>query len=203
MRFRRCVTGEGLTIGRSRLPNRLGIRARREHGSDRLNNRTDILGGPPESWSGARRWVGLQAAAEARGLAATRHGPYAPTLGGGAAAADAVLASRATAVVAHNDMLAIGVMLRLADRGVSVPGDVSVVGFDNIVGSDFCSPALTTLAERTEDAGARAVEAVVAQTVARSSEPPTRVLPTQLVVRRSTGPAPGRRQRSERSRTNR
>jgi LacI family repressor for deo operon, udp, cdd, tsx, nupC, and nupG len=151
-----------------------------------------FLGGPPESWSGARRWFGLQAAAEAAGLAATRSGPYSPTLGGGPAAADAVLAAKATAVVAHNDMLAIGVMLRLAERGVSVPGDVSVVGFDNIVGSDFCSPTLTTLAERTEDAGARAVEAVVAQAVARSSEPPTRVLPTQLVVRRSTGPAPVR-----------
>ena len=148
-----------------------------------------FLGGPPESWSGARRWAGLQAAAEERGLDATRFGPYAPALGGGAAAADAVLASGGTAVVAHNDMLAIGVMQRLAERGVVVPDDVSVVGFDNIVGAEFCSPALTTLAERTEDAGARAVEAVAAQAYARAVEPPTRVLPTQLVVRRSTGPA--------------
>ena len=94
-------------------------------------------------------------------------------------------------MVCHNDMLAIGVLRRLAERGVAVPEDVSVVGFDNIFGSDFCSPTLTTLAERTEDAGARAVEAVVAQALTRSAEPPTRVLPTQLVVRRSTGPAPG------------
>lgn len=148
-----------------------------------------FLGGPPESWSGARRWAGLQYAASGANMRATRFGPYVPTLGGGPAAADAVLAAQATAVVAHNDMLAIGVMLRLAERGVSVPGDISVVGFDNIVGSDFCSPTLTTLAERTEDAGARAVEAVVAQVHARAAEPPTRVLPTQLVVRRSTGPA--------------
>jgi len=148
-----------------------------------------FLGGPPESWSGARRWAGLHAAARDRGLGATRFGPYAPTLGGGPAAADAVLASGCTAVVAHNDMLAIGVMQRLAERGVVVPDDVSVVGFDDIVGAQFCSPALTTLAERTEDAGARAVEAVAAQAYARAVEPPTRVLPTQLVVRRSTGPA--------------
>ncbi|MFL6116006.1 MAG: substrate-binding domain-containing protein, partial [Catenulispora sp.] len=73
-------------------------------------------------------------------------------------------------------------------RGVAVPDDVSVVGFDNIVGAELCSPALTTLAERTEDAGARAVEAVAAQAHARAVEPPTRVLPTQLLVRRSTGP---------------
>jgi DNA-binding LacI/PurR family transcriptional regulator len=148
-----------------------------------------FLGGPPESWSGARRWAGLCSAAAERGVTATRFGPYAPTLGGGPAAADAVVAAGATAVVAHNDMLAIGVMQRLAQRGVAVPGDVSVVGFDNIVGAQFCSPALTTLAERTEEAGARAVEAVAGQAYARATGPPTRVLPTQLVVRESTGPA--------------
>ncbi|MBA2954855.1 LacI family DNA-binding transcriptional regulator [Nocardioides sp. MAH-18] len=150
-----------------------------------------FLGGPPESWSGARRWAGLRAAAEERGLGATRFGPYVPALAGGAAAADAAIAAGATAVVAHNDMLAIGVMLRLAERGVDVPGDVSVVGFDNIVGADFCNPPLTTLAERTEEAGARAVEAVAAQVLSRTDDPPTRVLPTQLVVRRSSGPVPG------------
>ncbi len=150
-----------------------------------------FLGGPAESWSGARRWAGLQVAAAAAGLTTTRFGPYMPTRAGGPAAADAVLAAGASAVVCHNDMLAIGVLTRLAERGVTVPEEVSVVGFDNIVGSDFCSPTLTTLAERTEDAGARAVEAVVAQALTRSAEPPTRVLPTQLVVRRSTGPAPG------------
>ena len=64
-----------------------------------------------------------------------------------------------------------------------MPGDVSVVGFDDIFGADFCSPTLTTLAERTEDAGARAVEAVVHQALVRAVEPPTRVLPTRLVVR--------------------
>jgi LacI family transcriptional regulator, repressor for deo operon, udp, cdd, tsx, nupC, and nupG len=149
-----------------------------------------FLGGPAESWSGARRWAGLRAAAEVHGLAATRFGPYTPTLGGGPAAADAALGSGATAVVAHNDMLAIGVLRRLAERGVDVPGDVSVVGFDDIFGADFCSPTLTTLAERTEDAGARAVEAVVHQAVVRAVEPPTRVLPTRLVVRDSTGPVP-------------
>jgi len=67
---------------------------------------------------------------------------------------------------------------------------VSVVGFDNIFGADFCHPTLTTLAERTEDAGARAVEQVVQQVPSRQVEGPTRVLPTHLVVRASTGPLP-------------
>lgn len=151
-----------------------------------------FVGGPAESWSGARRWQGLQLAAEDRGMEARRIGPYLPTLTGGPAAADAVIASGATAVVCHNDMLAIGLMRRMAERGRSVPDDVSVVGFDNVFGADFCHPTLTTLAERTEEAGVRAVELLVQQVPHRPVEGPTRVLPTQLVVRGSTGPAPGR-----------
>ena len=50
-----------------------------------------FLGGPPESWSGARRWAGLQAAADERGSTATPARSHAPTLAGGPAAADAVL----------------------------------------------------------------------------------------------------------------
>jgi LacI family repressor for deo operon, udp, cdd, tsx, nupC, and nupG len=147
-----------------------------------------FAGGPAESWSGARRWAGLRAAAKARGMTAERFGPYSPTLAGGPAAADAVLHSGATAVVCHNDMLAIGLMRRLAERRKEVPRDLSVVGFDDIFGADFCNPPLTTLAERTEDAGARAVEALVRQIPYRPVDPPTRVLPTQLMVRSSTGP---------------
>lgn len=149
-----------------------------------------FVGGPVESWSGARRWQGLQAAAAERGMEARRFGPYLPTLGGGPAAADAVLASGTTAVVCHNDMLAIGMMRRLIERGRSIPGDLSVVGFDNVFGAEFCHPTLTTLAERTEDAGARAVELLGQQVPHRQVEGPTRVLPTHLVVRASTGPAP-------------
>jgi LacI family transcriptional regulator, repressor for deo operon, udp, cdd, tsx, nupC, and nupG len=154
-----------------------------------------FAGGPAESWSGARRWFGLRRAARKRGMTPRRFGPYTPTLAGGPAAADAVLAAGATAVVCHNDVLAIGLMRRLADRGVHVPQDVSVVGFDNIFGADFCNPPLTTLAERTEDAGARAVEALVQQAPQPLPDPPTRVLATQLVVRASTATArkPSRR----------
>jgi LacI family transcriptional regulator, repressor for deo operon, udp, cdd, tsx, nupC, and nupG len=148
-----------------------------------------FLGGPPESWSGARRWAGLQAAAESHDVRVRRFGPYSPTLGGGAAAADAAVAAEATAVVCHNDMLALGVLRRLGERGISVPDHMSVVGFDNIFGSDLCTPALTTLAERTMDAGARAIEMLGRLAYERVAEPAAIVLPTQLVVRASTGAA--------------
>ena len=149
-----------------------------------------FLGGPPESWSGARRWRGLQRAARTRRMSAVRHGPYQPNLSGGAAAADSALAIGATALVAHNDLLAIGMLGRLRERGVSVPGDVSVIGFDDIFGSEFCAPPLTTLAERVDDAGRRAVESLMMQMQRRDSQPAQLVLPTQLLVRASTGPPP-------------
>ena len=147
-----------------------------------------FAGGPAESWSGARRWQGLQAAAAEQGMETRRFGPYMPTLGGGPAAADAAVASGASAVVCHNDLLAIGLMRRLLERGHRIPEDISVVGFDDVFGADFCHPTLTTLAERTADAGARAVEVLVQQLPQRRVDAPARVLPTHLVVRSSTGP---------------
>jgi LacI family transcriptional regulator len=66
-----------------------------------------------------------------------------------------------------------------------------VVGFDNIVGADFCTPPLTTLAERSEDAGARAVEALALQINSRAPHAAIQLLPTQLVIRESTGAPKG------------
>ncbi|HET8993092.1 MAG TPA: LacI family DNA-binding transcriptional regulator [Rhodococcus sp. (in: high G+C Gram-positive bacteria)] len=148
-----------------------------------------VLGGPPESWSGARRWAGLQDAAELHNMQVRRFGPYSPTLGSGPAAADAAVAAGATAVVCHNDMLAIGVLRRLCERGIAVPEQMSVAGFDDMFGASICTPALTTLAERTEDAGAHAIEILGRLAYERVAEPGSRVLPTQLVVRESTGHA--------------
>ena len=122
-----------------------------------------FAGGPAESWSGARRWQGLQAAAAENGMEARGSGPTCPRSAVARPPPTPSVASGATAVVCHNDMLAIGVMRRLAERGASVPDDVSVVGFDDVFGAEFCHPTLTTLAERTEDAGARAVELLVQQ----------------------------------------
>jgi LacI family transcriptional regulator len=62
----------------------------------------------------------------------------------GLAAVERVLASGATAVLAFNDLVAIGVVHGLTERGVSVPGDISVTGFDDIPFARFMSPSLTT-----------------------------------------------------------
>lgn len=62
----------------------------------------------------------------------------------GLAAVDAVIASGVTAVLAFNDLVAVGLVHGLQERGVSVPGQVSVTGFDDIPFARFMSPSLTT-----------------------------------------------------------
>jgi DNA-binding LacI/PurR family transcriptional regulator len=75
-----------------------------------------------------------RAAAEARGksLEIIEFGPFAPHFEAGQHAADLAVAAEVTAVVAFNDLLALGVLSRLADRGIGVPDEISVVGFDDI-----------------------------------------------------------------------
>jgi DNA-binding LacI/PurR family transcriptional regulator len=150
------------------------------------------LSGPRMSWLGARRWRALTGAAQALGMTATRLGPFRPAVLSGPAAADAGLGSGATALVAHNDLLAIGMLGRLSQRGVRVPDELSVVGYDDIFGAAFCSPSLTTLAGPHEKAGRAAVDLLVAALATRHPEGAVRrvVLPSHLVIRESTATAP-------------
>ncbi len=138
----------------------------------------------PGTWSDTQRWGALSEHAEAAGARIVRCGPFDPTLEGGPAAADVGLATGATALIAFNDLMGIGVLRRLAERGVAVPGQVSVVGYDDIFGSDFCSPPLTTVSGPVDEAGRALVDVLLA----RREPVPTITLPTRLRIRASTGP---------------
>ncbi|GAA1737217.1 LacI family DNA-binding transcriptional regulator [Isoptericola hypogeus] len=147
--------------------------------------------GPPGSWMGAARWSALSAGAEEHGMTAHRVGPYTPTVANGGVAADGALRTGATALVAHNDLLAIGVLRRLAQRGIGVPADVSVVGFDDIFAAEFVHPSLTTLGGPGAHAGRLAVELLIDQFAGRAGAEDEQIrLPTELVLRESSGPAP-------------
>jgi DNA-binding LacI/PurR family transcriptional regulator len=146
--------------------------------------------GPPGSWMGAARWAALSAGAEEHGLVARRVGPYTPTVDNGGAAADGALRADTTALVAHNDLLAIGIMRRLAARGVRVPDDISVIGFDDMFAAGFVQPSLTTLGGPGAHAGRLAVELLLDQVGGQAGDPHQLRLPTGLVLRDSSGPAP-------------
>lgn len=150
------------------------------------------VSGPETSWPNAGRWRAMLRESKSHGVAVRKIGPFSPKKAGGAAAADAVLNSGATACIAFNDLLAIGMLMRLRERGIRVPEDLSIVGCDDIFGADFCNPPLTTLTAPIEQAGRVAVSMLLAQldptTAARERQ--TATLPTHLTVRGSTGHAP-------------
>ena len=146
------------------------------------------LAGPRNSWMAATRWSALQSAAGELGLEASRIGPFTPRVSQGGAAADGALHSGATALVAHNDLLAIGVVQRLRQRSVRVPEDVSVVGFDDIFASSLCTPTLTTLGGAHAEVGRSAVEVLLQISNQTTRTDPAQIaLPTELVIRDSTG----------------
>ncbi|MGZ0146833.1 LacI family DNA-binding transcriptional regulator [Kribbella sp. WER1] len=149
------------------------------------------VGGPASSWSTQHRGVGLRNAVQALHVELAPVGNFAPTYEGGMAAADQVAATGATAVIAYNDLVAIGLLARLHSRGISVPGDLSVVGVDDIAMSRMARPALTTVRLPKQEAGRLAVELLLAMLDDPDAATTTHGdLHGELIVRDSTGPAP-------------
>ena len=150
------------------------------------------IAGPLTSQSSERRWAALSEAAQDRGVEVRRLGPFAPKTQSGAAAADAAVHSGVTACIAFNDLIAIGMLQRLRERGIRVPEEMSIVGCDDIFGADFCNPPLTTMASPIEQVGRSAVSMLLAQLnpLAAGGARSRSVMPTYLTVRGSTGAAP-------------
>jgi DNA-binding LacI/PurR family transcriptional regulator len=159
--------------------------------------RCAFLSGPRHSWSNQQRLRGLRAAARAAGAEIVTIGPVVPQFQGGVDAAERVLAGGVTAVLAYNDLVAAGILSRLAQLGVDVPGELSVVGFDDIPLAAMLTPALTTVAAPTVQAGAAAVQALLSRLEQPDAPPSLQRLPAALVVRESTAP-PGRARRAGR-----
>lgn len=104
--------------------------------------------------------------------------------------------SRPTAIVASSDVLAAEILGELLDRGIAVPRDMSVVGFDDMPLARWVRPQLTTIGQDVKAKAAAAVDMVVRmidQENVADAHGALRVqrLPMRLVVRDSTGPAPG------------
>ncbi len=104
----------------------------------------------------------------------------------GRRAAHALLARdpRPTAVLAMSDELALGVLDAALSLGLDVPGDLSVVGFDDVPGAALARPALTTVRQPHREKGRAAASMLLPGPVRKDPV----VLPTDLVVRGSTGP---------------
>jgi LacI family transcriptional regulator len=99
-----------------------------------------------------------------------------------------------TAIFCFNDIAAIGTIRALKDAGLSVPGDVSVVGFDDILSAAYYTPSLTTVRQPLAEMGKRGAQVLLERIADREKEYPSEiVMAPELVVRESTGPAPAKR----------
>lgn len=98
------------------------------------------------------------------------------------------LADPATAVFASNDLLAVDVLETVEELGLAVPGDVSVVGFDDIRIAGLARISLTTITQPADDLARIAIQLLLRRVEDSSSPPRRRLLAPSLVVRGSTGP---------------
>lgn len=153
------------------------------------------VAGPERSWMSKRRWESIKARCDWHGIALSQVAAGMPTVEGGRRAAAAVRAGHATAVFCYNDLMAIGLMRELQAAGVDVPAELSILGFDNIFGSDFTTPPLSTIKSPLHELGVAALmqvlDAAGAGTDAESGGGPVpgSVHGTELVLRGSTGAA--------------
>lgn len=161
-----------------------GIDAALEHLAGLGHTSLAYVSGPSSSWMSRARWEFLLRRAPERGMTIVEIGPGVPTLDGGVAALPRVLASGVTAVIAYNDLIAIGLMRAAQEAGLSVPGRLSLIGFDDIFGSDFTSPPLSTIRTPLGPMGERAVRRLLGDTAAPESAAD---LPTEFVLRGTTG----------------
>jgi LacI family transcriptional regulator len=175
--------------------NRGGARMITEHLLSLGHRSIAMIGGPPFIRTSRERELGYRAAMEAAGAA-----PWVTTAdfsrSGGADAMSRVLARRErriTAVFVATDIMALGALSELRRRGVHVPDDLSVAGFDDIAGLDFVDPSLTTVRVPMAEIGAAGVRRLFGLFDGKPGRPRVRVHPVELVVRDSTAaPRPTR-----------
>jgi LacI family transcriptional regulator len=169
-----------------------GARAATEHLLELGHRRIGILTGRAGWVATEERLNGYQAALAAAGVLASPElvqcGNFEIADGRGAARRLLALDDRPTAIFACNDNMAIGALRAAAERGLRVPEDLSIVGFDDSELSRVVTPALTTVRQPLEEMGRMAVS-LLSRLIDRQTVETLRVeLATRLVVRQSTAP---------------
>lgn len=165
--------------------NETGGRLAGEHLATLGHRKAVVLAGPPGLQSTADRVRGFRVVMP---NSLVLHGNFEQS--SGYQLVDDLLASGApfTSIFCGNDYMAWGAIQRLQDAGLDVPGDVSVIGFDDIDLAPLIPPGLTTVRQDTHQMGRRAAQLVVHAIEDRNEPVESEVLAVELVVRGSAGP---------------
>jgi LacI family transcriptional regulator len=166
-----------------------------KHLLDLGHERIAILSGPATVSTATDRVAGYRLALQAAGRSADTElvwfGEY--TQASGYLMAQQALAStpKPTALFAANNFIAIGAYRALQDAGLRIPTDVSLVAFDDLPAALVMEPFLTVAAQPAYEMGQQGTELLLTRLAGKGpGEPQEIVLPTQLIVRRSSGPPP-------------
>ncbi len=173
---------------------RAGARAATLHLAQLGHRRIGFIGGGEQPYLARQRLLGFRDGLATSGLdenqVAIAHGDFSRKSGHRLARDLLRRRPRPTAIFAASDPMALGVFDAAYELGLSVPADLSVVGFDNTPMATHVNPALTTVARSYHEMGAASVRLLVetAGQAARISPARQIDLPTELVVRQSTAP---------------
>jgi DNA-binding LacI/PurR family transcriptional regulator len=154
------------------------------------HERIGMVLGPEDHMPSRRKMAAFLADAERAGLPAAPVEHTLFSVEGGQAATTRILRQGVTGLICGSDVLALGAIRAVRRSGRAVPGDVSVVGFDDSAWLNCTDPPLTTVRQPIESMGKAAVALLINQmetTVPRAEE---LLFEPELVVRGSTGPAP-------------
>jgi LacI family transcriptional regulator len=188
---------EGLTLPSVIPDDAAGIRLAVAHLAQLGHRRIAHIAGPQDTSTGTVRLRAFRAAVREQGLTYDQAlvaacGSWSEARGAHALRGLLARGARFTAVVAGNDMLALGCYDVLAERGIACPDDLSVVGFNDMPFVDKLRPALTTVHIPQYDLGAEAARLLLDQMSNFRREERAVLMPVQLTVRESTGaPPPG------------
>lgn len=153
------------------------------------HTRLAYVQGSPQSWSNAQRVAAVEELCAGRGVRLDILGWQQETPAGGHAAAASVIATGASAVITHNDPMAIGLINGVRAMGFSLPNDLSVIGIDDSPLAPLFHPTLTSISVPLARAGVVSADLVAQRAAEPDAAPRIIHLPTQLVVRESSGSA--------------
>lgn len=164
------------------------LRAAGDHLLRLGHRRFALLTGTPGSWAAQQRRQAIEEWAASVDVSLRVLGPFPAAYAGGKDATAGVLEVGATAAFAFDDLTACGLVAGLAETGVLVPRDCSVVGCDDVLLAQALTPTLSTIRTPPDDLGATAIR-LLRDSIAGKPTERTKLL-GEFVARHSTGPAP-------------
>ncbi|CAM3491095.1 LacI family DNA-binding transcriptional regulator [Occultella aeris] len=165
------------------------LRGAADHLVELGHRRLVLLRGPAASWAAQRRTAAIRTWAKLApaDVQVFELGPFEAVFESGRDAVPDILESGATGILAFDDFMACGVIAGLAERGIAVPADRSIVGCDDVLLARTLTPPLTTVTAPFEDLGRHAVE-LLGEVIARGPRPANVKVAGSLTVRGSTAP---------------